>query len=126
MIVVSPPVYYTAASPATSNDWCLFDVFDLFNSDGSQNIFASIEDFLACTEVTWRGTTTILPVQGFGGMQTAGKIAIPQGPIPAVPVGNSNYNWLDMGCNGSQRGNAFTLSHEWRLSGPRGWNAVIY
>lgn len=116
---IAPP-----ATPADNTNW-LFKAFALFNNDGSQNPFASIEEFLAATEVTWRASTTIIAVENFSGMETAGKIAIPQGPIPAVPQDGA-YNWLDMGVNGVQRGSAFAINHEWRLSGPRGWNSTIY
>jgi hypothetical protein len=123
---IAPP-----ATPSDNTNW-LFKAFALFNGS-AQNPFASIEEYLAATQITWKVSTTVALSTNLltgnstlPGIGTTGQIVTPPGPIPAIPVGNSNFNWLDMGYSGTQRGSAFTTSHEYKLSGPRGWNPTVY
>lgn len=41
-------------------------------------------------------------------------------------LGLPSRNWLYIGYNTSQRGSAFTTTHQWMLSGVGGWNPMVY
>jgi hypothetical protein len=52
-----------------------------------------------------------------------GRIDVPEGNPPSVPNGR---NWLYIGLTWEQRGLTYQVRKEWRLSGRRGWNQLIY
>jgi hypothetical protein len=52
-----------------------------------------------------------------------GHIASPPGSPPS-PGGSRT--WLCAGASMQRRGNVYTIRREWRLSGRRGWNPIIY
>jgi hypothetical protein len=85
------------------------------------NPFAGITSYLNLSNVCWREryVTTERPTD----MTAIGYIDTPSGPAPNLPP---NATWLNMGTSYEQRGLVFFVTNEWRGSGPRGWNTVIY
>lgn len=113
--------YVNEGSPASSDAGYVFFAFAATLSDGTKNPFAKIEQYLDPSQMTWRATTYV--PAGQTAIGRVGHIAPPQGPAPQLP---SPMNWLDMGLSSTQRGSAFQLVQEWRASGPRGWNGIVY
>lgn len=87
---------------------------------GIQNEFAGIDSYLAADQVVWREKyySTQRPVI----TQQVGYIMQPSGPVPSV----AGPNWLFTGCTYEQRGLVYFVCNEWRNSGRRGWNNLIY
>lgn len=97
--------------------------FDHFRGliNGQLNLFAGISTYLNLSNVCWREryVTTQRPTD----MTTIGYIDSPHGPAPNLPP---DANWLNMGTSYEQRGLCYFVTNEWRGSGPRGWNPIIY
>jgi hypothetical protein len=76
-----------------------------------------IESYLAADQMTWRERYVIntQPTPG-----NVGHIDSPAGPAPVA------INWIKLSCNYEQRGLAYFVTNEWRASGRRGWNTLIY
>lgn len=98
-------------------------VFDTFAArvDGNVNLYAGIRSFLDFSQATWRMRfhTTSRPVD----IANLGKIVQPEGPAPGL---GGNRNWLYQGLTYEQRGIIFSVCKEWKASGFRGWDPVIY
>lgn len=99
-------------------------VFDRFASmyAGNPNPFAAIETFVDFSQAVWRARyyITYQPSD----ITYVGKISWPEGPAPSL--GGLGRNWLLQSINFERRGNIFGVTKEWRASGPRGWNEIIY
>lgn len=52
-----------------------------------------------------------------------GKIDRPDGNPPRVPLG---HNWLKMGTQAELEGYVYRVQESWLLSGPNGWNRIMY
>lgn len=112
-----------------SNSGFVFDHFDLFNSDGSQNTFSKIDSYLSAFNMTYKVTqvtnTPVADISKCGYIDT--PLSFSSGGIEIAPPSlDSPRNWLNMGISQTQRGSAFLTVTEWRASGPRGWNTTIY
>ena len=81
--------------------------------------WVGVRDYLS-PGVTWRkiSVTTTKPATG-----TVGKTAHPPGSPPNF---GEKYNWLAMGLSYDQKALVYQVREEWRLSGSRGWNPLIY
>jgi len=90
-------------------------------SGGVQNALAGVDSYLAADQIVWRQKyySTARPTL----TTQVGYISSPIGPVPPT-IGSGN--WLLTGCTYEQRGNVFFICNEWRHSGRRGWNSVIY
>jgi hypothetical protein len=98
-------------------------VFSKFQTTigGVRNPFAGISAYLDFSNSIWR-KTQMLPTNP-ADLTTLGKIATPDGPVPALDTGQ---DWLFTGMSYVQRGLVFSVKWEWRASGRRGWNETIY
>jgi hypothetical protein len=111
--------------PSTGNitDDDSIGVFDTFAArvSGSVNLYAGIRSFLDFSQATWRMRfyTTARPTD----ISSLGKIVSPEGPAPGL---GGNRNWLYQGLTYEQRGIVYGVCKEWKASGFRGWNSVIY
>lgn len=98
-------------------------VFDTFTArlGGSENQFAGIRAFLDFSQATWRMRyySTARPVD----ISSLGKIVYPEGPAPGL---GGSRNWIYQGLTYEQRGIVFGVCKEWKASGYRGWNQIIY
>ena len=118
---ISTGLIVTSAKPAAAMGDYVFDSFSVYSA-GTLNPFAKMERYLEPGQVTWRKTwhaiATPATLAGIGKIATA-----PEGPAPTL---EDDATWLDMGITSNQRGLAYSLIHEWRGSGRRGWNTTVY
>lgn len=56
-------------------------------------------------------------------LTAVGKIVDPDDDFPSVTAG---ANWLCLGISYQKKGNVYDITHEFRASGPNGWNTYIY
>jgi hypothetical protein len=98
-------------------------VFDRFSSQfsGQPNQFAGLESFLDFSQAVWRKRQyqTYQPTDA----SYVGKILQPEGPAPYLGTGR---NWILQSINFEQRGIVYGVTKEWRASGFRGWNQIVY
>lgn len=87
----------------------------------AKNPFAGIENYLDACSVVWR--KTVMSKESLTELLKAGKIDRPEGPVPRLPGAR---NWLNMGTSQKRRGFSFEHTTEWKASGPKGWNRLIY
>lgn len=120
--VANPPVFVTAANKASSDAGYVFNGFEIFTGS-VLNTLAGVRSYLAADQITWKFTQNFLASNFTYGLGTLGKISTPMGPAPSLPSGG---NWLDMGFSTTLRGGAIQVVKEWRASGRRGWNSLIY
>jgi hypothetical protein len=115
-IFIDPSTGRVTASDAVG----VFDHFKLTIS-GTLNPLAGISAYLEAAQMCWRERycATSRPSD----TTVVGHIQSPAGPAPNPPSGG---NWLYMGVTYEQRGNCFFITREWRASGRRGWNELIY
>jgi hypothetical protein len=105
---------------------------------------AGLENYLDFGGATWSATQAT-PEPPTNALATIGHISVPLGTPPIFDDGRSVFfigrgpkgaileeidsiqrNWLYMGMNFTQRGSAYMVTHNWLLSGPGGWNPLIY
>ena len=115
--------YFIDPSTGLQTDNDSIGEFDHFTTYVGNNLnqFAGISSYFAADQLTWRERycSTARPTDA----STVGHISQPAGPAPTPPSGG---NWLYIGLNYEQRGNCFFITREWRASGRRRWNSVIY
>jgi len=70
----------------------------------------------------WRKTYTDNKLPNAATLNAVGKITTASN-APAV---SSNRSWLFMGCTVSQDAQTYTITLEWKLSGPGGWDIYLY
>lgn len=109
-----------AGTPAARLNDADFDDKGFFIGFKPSSSLAGVRGYLAPGAV-WRETsiTTTVP----GALGSVGAIVSPSGPVPSVP---SPRTWLYLGLTYQQRGQTYTVKKEWRLSGRKGWNTLIY
>jgi len=99
----------------------------IFDADGRFKGFApDAHDDLGGVRTYFAPTATYREVSGSrigASLFGIGFIGSPPGPVPSVPSGR---NWLFSGVTQRKNGNNYTLTREYRLSGPRGWIPIIY
>jgi hypothetical protein len=98
-------------------------VFDRFASQfaGGPNIYAGVTSYIDFGQATWR----VRQYQTFqpADISYVGKISWPEGPAPSL---GGARNWLLQSVNFERRGNVYGVTKEWRASGPRGWDPIVY
>lgn len=100
-------------------------VFDRFSimKDGAQNPWAGLQEYLAVNNTTWTKSWTRRSKPS-GAARPLTVTTNPAGNPPSFD--GANYNWLQFPVAFSQRGSAYECRQVWMLSGPRGWNRVVY
>lgn len=98
----------------------VFDHFQLLDNR-ALNSLSGISSYLEASQMCWR--ERYCANSRPSDLSNVGHIATPAGPYPSPPSGG---NWLYMGANYEQRGSCFFITREWRASGRRGWNQLIY
>jgi hypothetical protein len=91
------------------------------NPAGTNTKWVGVRAYLNASAV-WRQTTVRKIRPSGADLDNVGKIDSP----PNNPPTPSGRNWLYGACSYDQKGRTFTIRREWLLSGPRGWNDVIY
>ncbi len=112
---LTPPV------TTTTNIGYVFDSFEIMANETDLNEFAGVSSYLEVSQITWRktwNTLSTIPVD----VSTVGKIVTPEGFPPTI----SPRNWLDMGISVDYRPGINQLTHDWKASGLRKWNLIIY
>jgi hypothetical protein len=56
-------------------------------------------------------------------LAAVGRIVAPDSDFPSVTAGAT---WLCLGISYQKKGNVYDITHEFRASGPNGWNTYIY
>ena len=87
---------------------------------GARNDFAGISEYLTANNSVWTKSWTSKTKPTGGTALT--RVTKPPGD-PDTPAG---HDWLRFPVACSQRGKVWECKQQWMLSGPRGWNAVIY
>jgi hypothetical protein len=100
----------------------VFRKFKIVLPDGTQNPWAGAEEYLTAsnTTLTKSWTRQSRPSDSGRPLQVD---APPAGHAPSYP---SNYKWLKFPAAYTQRGKVYECRQSWLLSGPKGWNRVIY
>lgn len=98
----------------------VFDRFAVMDS-GSPNQFAGIQSYLDFNQAIWREKyyTSGRPSDS----ANVGRIQSPAGPYPSL---GGSRNWILQSLNYEQRGLVYGVTREWKASGPKGWNPIIY
>lgn len=106
----------TAGSPAAA-DAAEFYRFARFEYDSD---LVGIESFLDASTATFTEsyTTKRRPSSLKGNVGTIDR--------PDEAPSASGRDWLYMGMSYEERGDVFSVSRTWKLSGPGGWNTTIY
>lgn len=93
-------------------------VFTEFRATGTANDFSGVTSFLspqATMRETWISTSPVIAV-GLGHLNSPPfSVALPSGA-----------NWLLSGVSFQQRASIYVNTLEWKSSGRRGWNSLIY
>lgn len=85
------------------------------------NELGGIRSFLN-PQLTWRETKFKLS-STLDSIASMGKIHAPAGGAPTLPTPR---NWLLTSFSQRRQGNNYQQTREWRSSGPRGWNSLLY
>lgn len=109
---------------AAANDGYIFDTFEVAVKNGKGgwelSAFAKIEQYLE-PGMTWRKSwCRKLALED---ISKVGKISTPHGPAPKLAA---PQNWLCTSVTQQQKGFCYTVTQDWRQSGLRGWNSIIY
>lgn len=133
----------------TRYDWTSLFYYAEFTRFATYSDLGGVEAFLDFSHGLWKQTYTS-PTTPDSSIHRLGNIETPPGNPPQFGVGedkyiidvpyNGGYSWGDMnlgrvsgvrtwlysGFSCSQRGGAYTVTHQWMLSGVGGWNTLIY
>lgn len=108
----------------TDNKRGIFDRFKIHKDDGTQNPWAGCEEYLAASN-TYFSKNWVQKSKPSGASRPLKVVSSPPGgKAPSFTA--ANYNWLEFPVAYSVRGLVYECSQRWLLSGPRGWNRVIY
>jgi len=88
--------------------------------DGRKNPWAGLEQFLSINGTTWTKSWVSRAAPS-----TAG-VGITSHPPGIPPSFGGNYNWLALPPSYTKRGNVYECKQVFLLSGPQGWNQVLY
>ena len=99
----------------------------LFDSEGgflyfrkqAQKNFFGVSSYLNPSLVYRRAFSTATTPS----LTAVGRIVTPAGDFPSV---TSGATWLCLGISYQKKGNVFDVTHEFRASGPSGWNTYVY
>jgi hypothetical protein len=85
------------------------------------NDLGGVRSYLNSGQCTWRKTwnSKTQPVDA----TTIGDIDVPEGSPPTLGAGR---NWVYYGMQFTLRGKVYQITKEWRASGRKGWNSIIY
>lgn len=109
----------TAAAPING---AKFDpVTGIFTGFDSTSPFRGQESYLIAGKV-WTKTYLSYSSPSSGEESQVGFIDSPDGG-PATPSGR---DWLYLGLSSSKEGGIYRLQKSWLLSGPKGWNNIVY
>ena len=112
----SKPIFLDPETGQVTQD----DAKGMFSGFASSGDLAGVVSYLASRNITYRKSwTQKTEPTSLGGV---GSISAP----PSGPNVNGQYNWLYIGMSYRQVGDAFNVSKEWKLSGPKGWESDIY
>lgn len=87
----------------------------------AEKIAKGITSYLACNQC-WRVQYTTKNKIRASILNKVGKIANAKG----APSISEDRDWLFMGASVQEQGDIYSVSLEWRLSGPGGWDAELY
>jgi hypothetical protein len=102
------------------DDVGMFDRFKL-EIEGGPNPMGGVREFLTANNSTWTKSWTQRSKPS--GANKPVKIGSPSGPAPSF---GGHFNWLELPVAYSKRGSAYDCRQTWLLSGPWGWNTMIY
>ncbi|EIQ01045.1 hypothetical protein OpiT1DRAFT_05609 [Opitutaceae bacterium TAV1] len=106
--------YKTLDTPAKWDTW-------LASHPATNEIWIGVRDYLTPGAI-WRKTWVTKHKPSLNEFNRIGCIDSPPGG-PPTPSGR---NWLYMSLTWDQKGKTYTCRQEWKLSGRRGWNEVLY
>jgi hypothetical protein len=106
----------------TDNTKGIFDRFKIFKADGSLNPWAGVSEYLAVNNSILTKSWTRKSKPADSGRPL--KIDTP--PAGHAPAFAENYTWLKFPAAYTERGKVFDCRQQWMLSGPKGWNGMIY
>lgn len=100
-------------------------MFDRFTTtrDGEANPWAGLVEYLAANNTSYLKSWTQRSKPG-GASRPLEVVNEPPGNAPTFD--GANYNWLKFPVAYSKRGFAYECRQMWLLSGPKGWNRVVY
>lgn len=107
---------------STNDDTGVFDRFSIMK-DGEPNPWAGLVEYLAANNTSWTKSWTRRS-QPSGAGRPLQVVNTPPGREPSFD--GANYNWLQLPVAYTQRGRAYDCRQVWLLSGPRGWNRIVY
>jgi hypothetical protein len=103
----------------------VFERFKALKADGTANPWAGTENFLTLNNgIYTKAWVSRAKPTGIAGSEKPLKI-VTELPGPQ-PTFGGNYNWLEFPPAYSSRGGVFENRQSWLLSGPKGFNTVIY
>ena len=112
----SKPIFVDPDTGAVTTD----DAKGMFAGFASSGDLAGVVSYLASRNITFRKSWT----QDSAPSSMGGVGQIDSGfGAPAV---TGSYTWLYVGMSYRNAGAAYTVSKEWKLSGPGGWDTDIY
>jgi hypothetical protein len=95
------------------------------NGAGGDNPMYGVTSFLSMT-ATFRKNQTVSDLGEIDGLfDNIGQIDDPDWELIAIPELDSR-NWLRLAPKITSRAGIFEVSQQWMLSGPGGWNSLIY
>ena len=107
--------------PTSDDKIGIFDRFRMTLESGERNLMAGVTGYEAANLTTWVKSWTSRSRPSDGG--NVGLIDNPEGNPPNY---GSGRNWRYMGLSSLKRGKAHANRKAWQLSGPGGWNEMIY
>lgn len=106
----------TSSAPLNSAKFDQDGVFTGFEADSA---FAGVTAYVVPSTTYQR---TYVSRQRPTSIANVGKIDTP----PDAPTQPSGHTWLKTGLSYDRKGGVYSVSEEWMLSGPSGWNTSIY
>lgn len=98
----------------------VFERFLIKNPDNASLSFGGMDGYVDMNNITWTKTWVTSSMETTGGKV---KIDTPEGGAPSF----TGRDWLYLGMSSSGiRGGSARNRKTWRLSGPGGWNPVVY
>lgn len=103
-----------------NTDYWKFLGFDGADPSATHSLYG-VQAYLDASQVTWRHS--YLDRNSPADLSKVGTIDTPDGSPPSMGIGRT---WLYLSCEFTRRGYVYQITKQWRCSGRRGWNPLIY